>query len=457
MWEGRSVSGKFPLRQWLGGSDHSAVFQTERPGGAKAAIKLIAVEPGIGEQELARIRAATRLSHPNLIRVFEAGRGQVETDSFIYVVMEFADEDLAQILPQRALAPDEVSDLLPPLLEALTYLHSKGFVHSRIKPSNILAAGNQLKLSADQVTPLAETGSARRRDVYDAPETAAGILSPASDVWSVGVTLVAAITQNVTLAEQTAPGSRPLPESIPEPYRSIARECLQLDPKRRSSVQQIQTKLMPAGRAAVPAAAQAQAAAAARAPAPPPMASLTPAEISPRRLPVLAERAKRIPMIGIAGAVIAILIVFAFIHSRGNNSAQPSNPDTGARAAVEPKPSPAPDTPARPPAKAPARTARNTAPASGEVRHRVIPDIPKSARNTIHGTIKVSVHVDVGPSGKVIAAKFRTSGPSRYFAQKAMKAAEQWEFAPPTDTASWLLNFYFRRSGTDASSQPVSR
>jgi TonB family protein len=443
IWEGRSVSGKFPLRQWLGGSDHSAVFLTERPGGAKAAIKLIAGDPGTAEQDLARMRTATRLSHPNLIRVFEAGRGQVESDSFIYVVMEFADEDLAQILPQRPLAPDEVSDLLPPLLEALTYLHSKGFVHSRIKPSNILAAGNQLKLSADQVTPMGETGSARRRDVYDAPETAAGILSPASDVWSLGVTLVAAITQNVALAEQAAPGSRPLPESIPEPYRSIARECLQLDPKRRSAVRQIQTQLLPAGRAPAPAI--------------PPPTSLTPAETAPRRSPALPEQIKRTPMIGIAGAVIAILIVFAFIHSRGNNNAQPSNPDTGVRAAVENKPSPAPETPARRPGSTPAPAARSTAPVSGEVRHRVIPDIPKSARNTIHGTIKVSVHVDVGPSGKVIAAKFRTSGPSRYFAQKAMNAAEQWEFAPPRDTTSFLLNFYFRRSGTDASSQPVSR
>lgn len=91
------------------------------------------------------------------------------------------------------------------------------------------------------------------------------------------------------------------------------------------------------------------------------------------------------------------------------------------------------------------------------VKHRVIPDIPKSARNTIHGTIKVSVHVDVGPDGKVVAAKFKTSGPSHYFAQKALKAAEQWQFAPQSDATAWLVNFYFRRGGTDAASQPVSR
>ena len=50
--------------------------------------------------------------------------------------------------------------------------------------------------------------------------------------------------------------------------------------------------------------------------------------------------------------------------------------------------------------------------------HRVMPDIPKSARNTIHGTIKVTVHVDVSPAGKVVAAKFKTTGSSQYFAQE---------------------------------------
>lgn len=449
MWEGRSVGGKFPLRQWLGGSDHSAVFLTERPGGAKSAIKLIAVEPGTAERELTRMHATTRLSHPNLIRIFEAGRGQIESDSFLYVVMEFADEDLGQILPQRALLPDEVSDLLPPLLDAISYLHGRGFVHSRIKPSNILAVANQLKLSAEQVSPLAETGAARRRDVYDAPETAAGILSPASDVWSVGATLVSSITQNVTLAEQTAPGTRSLPESIPEPYRSIARDCLQLDPKRRSSVQQIQARLQPASQA-VPETPK-------PVPASPPRSSIAANAAARPEATSTEARTKRSPFIAIAGAVVAIVIVFAFMHSRGNNNAQPSNPDTGTPTAVEKKPAAAAEAPTREPESAPPPKTRNAPVVSGEVRHRVIPDIPKSARNTIHGTIKVTIHVDVGPSGKVVAAKFRTSGPSQYFAQKAMRAAEQWEFVPQPETTSWLVNFYFRRSGTDASSQTLNR
>ena len=369
IWEGRSVAGKFPLRQWLGGSNHSAVFSTERPGAAKAAIKLIAVEPGAAEQELLRIRAAIKLSHPHLIRIFEAGRGQIETDSFIYVVMELADEDLSQILPQRALSPDEVSDLLPPVLDAVSYLHGRGMVHSRIKPSNILAVGNQLKLSADQITPLAETGSARRRDVYDAPETAAGVLSPASDVWSLGVTLVAAITQNVALAEQAAPGKQSLPETIAEPYRSIARDCLQLDPKRRATLPQVQTRLQPGS---VPVAVSKPSK---PAPAPAKPAPESPVAASPATATTTASSLKRTPIIALGGAVVAIIVMFALMHSRGNN-APPSNPDTAAPAVVDNKPSAGPAGPSRQPNTTPAAPARNIPAASGAS------DAPRDARHS---------------------------------------------------------------------------
>src|SRR5258708_12880035 len=78
-WEGGVVGGKFPLRQWLGGSDHSAVFLTDRHGHSdqKAAIKLIAEIPAESERQRARSRAAAQLSHPNLIRIHEIRPSQL--------------------------------------------------------------------------------------------------------------------------------------------------------------------------------------------------------------------------------------------------------------------------------------------------------------------------------------------------------------------------------------------
>ena len=431
-WEGR-VDGKFPLRQWLGGSEHSAVFLTERPGQAqKVAIKLIAAdaEP---DAQLARWRAAAQLTHPHLMRIYEAGRCRLDGIPLLYLVMEYAEEDLSQILPQRPLAPAEVTDLLPPVLDALAYLHSNGFVHGRIKPSNVHAMGDQLQLSADQIVSFTESNPARgRRDVYDAPETAAGILSPAGDVWSIGVTLVAALTQNLSFEGDPLRSDPDPPETVPPPFRGIARECLHLDPKRRCSIPEIQAHLQPAGRS-VP-----------EPDAPPP---------PPRRT------VKRGPVI--AAFLVALLVGLVVFWSRGKSVTAPTTSAT-----EQPAPQAAPETASAPPPKPAVRqpvAAPKKSPASpGEVVHQVLPDVSQSARNTITGTIKVGVRVEVDPSGKVTAARLVSPGPSKYFAGLAMKAAQHWEFSPPEvdgkpAASTWLLQFRFKRTSTQASPERITR
>jgi TonB family protein len=429
-WEGRVIEGKFPLRQWLGGSDHSAVFLTEfgHQHPQRAAIKLIHVDEGTAEARLSRLRATAKLSHPHLIHTFGCGLCRLDGSPFLYVLMECADDDLSKILPERPLDPSEVSDLLPPVLDALFYLHKSGFVHGRVKPSNVLAAGDQLKLSTDQVAPVVQQeGGRRRRDVYDAPETAAGIISPAGDIWSAGVTLLAALAQNVTAAEQASPANRDLPETIPDPFRGIVRECLQLDPKRRCSLKEIQARMQPAARSV---------------PAPPEPAS-TRVGSSSRR-----------PVFAVAAVVIVVLgTVLALSYSRSNKSSTPTT-DATKQPVTEAVPAPTAAAPKPPETVAPTRTA------GGEVVRQVLPNVPRSAQNTIRGTIKVVVRVQVDPSGKVTAAKLKSSGSSRYFANQALKAAERWEFSAPEiggqPTAStWFLQFRFKRTSIQASPQRV--
>jgi TonB family protein len=437
-WEGRVIDGKFPLRQWLGGSDHSAVFLTERPGQTqKVAVKLIASDAE-ADRRLSRWRAAAQLSHPNLMRIFEAGRCQVDGMPLLYLLMEYAEEDLSQILPQRPLAPSEVTDLLPALLDALSYLHGKGLVHGRVKPSNVQAMGDQLKLSADQIAPFAEPNSAGRRDVYDAPETAVGVTSPAGDVWSIGVTLVAALTQNVTFVEavEAATSQRdPGPQhAVPQPFRGIARECLHLDPKRRCSIAEIQARLQPEGRS-VPAEPEA---------APPP------------------KRPTRRGLIFAVLLVAAVVVGFVVFHSRGKNAAAPATA-TSEQPTVQAPPQAAPAPAANPQVQQPTPTPpppKKAAATRGEVAHQVLPDVPQSARNTITGTIKISVQVEVDSSGKVTAAKLTHPGPSQYFARLALKAAQEWEFSPPAadgaPTAStWVIQFRLKRTSIQASAQPM--
>src|SRR6202140_1587795 len=194
-WEGRTVDGRFPLQSYLGSSDHSAVFLTvAQPRGSdseKAAIKLIRAGSGDPNHQFLRWKAASELTHPNLIRIFEAGRCELDGTELLYVVMEYAEENLSQILPERALTAEEARGMLAPILRALQFVHDKGFVHGHIRPSNILAVGDEVKLSSDALSMAGERKSgARATSAYDSPEAATRAISTAGDVWQLGMTLI---------------------------------------------------------------------------------------------------------------------------------------------------------------------------------------------------------------------------------------------------------------------------
>ncbi|HKU16062.1 MAG TPA: energy transducer TonB [Steroidobacteraceae bacterium] len=91
------------------------------------------------------------------------------------------------------------------------------------------------------------------------------------------------------------------------------------------------------------------------------------------------------------------------------------------------------------------------------VTNEVIPNVPRSARDTISGTIRVSVRTIVAQDGAVVGAMTETAGPSRYFERLALEAARKWTFAPSESPEQriMLVKFNFRRSGTTASASPV--
>lgn len=115
-------------------------------------------------------------------------------------------------------------------------------------------------------------------------------------------------------------------------------------------------------------------------------------------------------------------------------------------------------TPARPVTTASAASATGSEP--GKVLQQVEPVVSKSARNTVTGTLKVRVKVSVDAAGNVEKAAFVSPGPSKYFARQAMEAAQQWKFAPAQANgqaapSAWILQFGFRRSGTEIVSEPA--
>lgn len=84
--------------------------------------------------------------------------------------------------------------------------------------------------------------------------------------------------------------------------------------------------------------------------------------------------------------------------------------------------------------------------------NEVIPETPRSALQTITGTIRVAIRVDIDNAGNVTATHSKIPGPSRYFERLSRDAATQWKFTPSTsgDPRTMLVRFYYKRDGVTA-------
>jgi TonB family protein len=125
------------------------------------------------------------------------------------------------------------------------------------------------------------------------------------------------------------------------------------------------------------------------------------------------------------------------------------------------EPTPAPSEPARVARPAPAPPAIETKPAEQPPAappspiNEVIPDVPRSALDTIRGTIRITIRVVIDRDGTVRSASTQESGPSRYFERLALAAAKKWTFAP-ADSAEervMLVRFNFTRAGVTGSAR----
>ncbi len=238
-WEGQVVNGAFPLRRCLGVSDHSGVFLTEAPALnlREAALKLVPLIPTLAESQLAHWNAAAALSHPHLVRLFATGRCQLGSLHCLYVLMEYAEQNLAHLLRNRPLTDIEVRDLLPPALDALAFLHSRNQVQGHLQPSNILVVGDQLKLASDTIRPAGEAAtSISMASVYDPPEGRDGSFSTAGDIWALGVTLYEALTQSTPQKPDERSHGVVLPPDFPSRSADVIKGCLSRRPGDRPSV-----------------------------------------------------------------------------------------------------------------------------------------------------------------------------------------------------------------------------
>ena len=420
-WEGLTIDDRFALERYLGGTERSAVFLADSRGAGNIAVKMV-LDPEDLDALLARWERMSSLSHPGLVRVFGMGRCRFGGSQLAYLVMEYAEENLSEVLQQRPLSPAEAREMLEPVLDTLQYVHEKGFVHGNLKPSNILAIENQVKLASDGLRPAGGPMSGRSAAaIYDSPESAGGILTPAADVWSLGVTLVEALTLEAPIPQGSRRKLVRVPEALPPSFRPIALPCLRLDPEERGTIGDLLTRLRDT------ASAEAQ--------------------------PQAAGREKYRPA-ATYGAVLAFLAVAFSALLLGSRSAR--------RPALSPAPPPVAQPASLParqqPAAAPSSAAASPAP---PIVRQVLPEVSETALQTVRGTIKVGVRVDVDAAGSVTSTELAATAASRYFAEHALRAARQWKFAPRAGAEAdrspeWILDFEYTKQGATAEAQPAA-
>lgn len=415
-WVGQSVDGRYPLHKCVSSSEQSAVFLTQIGGeqGAKAVIKLMMAESCDPEAQLALWRRAAKLSHPSLIRILDGGRCSLNGSDLIFLVSEYAEENLGEVLPRRALTPAECNALLRPMLAVLKYIHEQGLVHGRLRPSNVMAVNEQLKISSDCIRPAGEIKASAAASAYDAPELRNGKISSASDVWSLGAILVEALAHK-------AAAQNGAEKNLPKPFGEIVRHSLREDPASRWTLPEIESCLTGAVAGGT--------------------STASAKELS-------SSMRRYLPLI-LAGV---LLLIVAAIYGlvRGGGDRRPAAVATSSPPA---EPATAKSTPPAPAVSnaALAASAQSNANSAGAVLHQVSPAASPSSLRTIHGRLKVRVRVDVDAAGNVTREKLVTPGPSRYFSRLAMEAAQQWKFAPvqngsPSPT-QWTILFEYTRGG----------
>ncbi len=155
-------------------------------------------------------RSAARLSHPNLVGVYDQGA----EDDTAYIVMEYIPgitlRDLLQ--EHRALTPEQATDILRAVLAGLASAHRAGIVHRDLKPENVLLADDgRIKLGdfglARATTANTATGAALLGTIaYLSPELVTrGAADSRSDIYALGIMLYEMLT-----GEQPYKGDQPM-------------------------------------------------------------------------------------------------------------------------------------------------------------------------------------------------------------------------------------------------------
>lgn len=204
------------------------------------------------------VEVLAQLRHPNIVNYVSCALTKAH---FILLMELVSGGSLASLLKQFGPMPKPVARrYMHDILKGLQYLHEKTLVHCDLKPHNALLSNEGIcKLSdfgssintTSVNTTGGETVTVRGTAVYMAPEAARGELSPAIDIWSIGITLIELLsgklpwrfqgneTQFIYALSKDENMLPSIPEELPKSARELVRQCCSRDPRKRPTVQQV--------------------------------------------------------------------------------------------------------------------------------------------------------------------------------------------------------------------------
>jgi eukaryotic-like serine/threonine-protein kinase len=206
----KPMLGRYQVEKELGKGAMGIVYLGKDPKiGRQVAIKTMALSQefeadelqGVKERFFREAETAGRLSHPNIVQIFDAG----EEHDLAYIAMEFIQgHDLTRYVKkgQTPLATADALRFAAEAAEALDYAHSHGIIHRDIKPANMMLveANRSIKLMDFGIARIADssktkTGMVLGTPSYMSPEQLSGQrVDGRSDLFSLGVTLYQLLT-----------------------------------------------------------------------------------------------------------------------------------------------------------------------------------------------------------------------------------------------------------------------
>lgn len=188
--------GRFKISELLGRGGMGEVYKAFDPT-LQRTVAVKTVRPDIDRPEyldrmMREAQACARLSHPNIVTVYEAG----QIDGVVYIVMEHLQgKNLSDVLDTKSLTFEDKIRILAKVLEALHHAHDLDVVHRDIKPSNIhLCSDGTIKLMdfglarLMQADTLTASGNVLGTPHYASPEQLKGeLIDRRTDIYSTGV------------------------------------------------------------------------------------------------------------------------------------------------------------------------------------------------------------------------------------------------------------------------------